>query len=655
MFLRGTTDGRGSYTPISGDCARRARTATKDSQATSNGDPDSDLSQWRFTDSSIFQKTIGLVIVANTCCIALEAAYIQHQELEVSFGRAEVVFTFVYVAEISWRLRDNGCLGFFTSRDVLWNVFDVLVTTIGVGDMIMRHAGKGYSTGAEVGRFFRIFRILRMFRALRFLSDFDYVVITSAKATLHLSLLVTFVCFTFAILATQLMHNSHDDRVVEMFGDLPSSGWSLFKMMTLDGWVRIAELVITERPAMIVFFIVFVFFSSIAIMSLVPAIFIELHMKTKEAEQKQTQELESATIRRKHTRVLKRLFKLTDEDRSGAVSVSEVEKALGKASVLQQLTQAGLLGDGDLRDVKLGLDDLFQDDRDIRGTSDDLELSQHDFVEGFLRVKDASNTHLWRSIASQRTQLRDLGDASSFELQTTQEVASKALNSTNLCDLSCKLLARCQETAVNAGRILSSGSRDFESNIGEELAEEQAALAEVELALSKAQSDLRSAQDEAAERARGAAEASRRWSARQMDAERALSSAKVDVECARMSVCDMECRVTETLDYRGERLPFGEEAPECASPEVTSKHTIPCNIEDYPKLANMVAAAVARAEQARASAIEAADVSRSRTSEAIAREAATELRATSLAQELQAARAATLKAHMEAARVCTHA
>merc|ERR1719375_2177349 len=106
--------------------------------------------------------------------------------------------------------------------------------------------------------------------------------------------------------------------------------WSLFKLMTLDGWVHTAEKVIGERPSMMVFFVGFVFCASIAIMSLVPAIFIELHMDAKEREEKELKEQEDRDYRDQQTKVLHRLFLLTDADNSGAVSQPEIEGSFNK-------------------------------------------------------------------------------------------------------------------------------------------------------------------------------------------------------------------------------------------------------------------------------------------------------------------------------------
>merc|ERR1719375_671929 len=128
--------------------------------------------------------------------------------------------------------------------------------------------------------------------------------------------------------------------------------WSLFKLMTLDGWVHTAEKVIGERPSMMVFFILFVFCASIAIMSLVPAIFIELHMDAKEQEEKEKKEKADKDYKDQQTKVLNRLFRLTDADNSGAVSQPEIEESLNKTSVIEQLCQAGLMTEGDLKDAQ---------------------------------------------------------------------------------------------------------------------------------------------------------------------------------------------------------------------------------------------------------------------------------------------------------------
>merc|ERR1719157_374659 len=94
---------------------------------------------------------------------------------------------------------------------------------------------------------------------------------------------------------------------------------TLFEIMTLDGWTSIARLVTSEYPGMIWFFLVYIFCAAIALMSLVPAIFVELNLEST-AKEKEARAIAAKEQAREDTKLmLHRLFRLTDVNKNGLV------------------------------------------------------------------------------------------------------------------------------------------------------------------------------------------------------------------------------------------------------------------------------------------------------------------------------------------------
>mmetsp|Transcript_8398 Transcript_8398/g.19377 ORF Transcript_8398/g.19377 Transcript_8398/m.19377 type:complete len:330 (+) Transcript_8398:3-992(+) len=285
--------------------------------------------------------------------------------------------------------------------------------------------------GFAAARLFRVLRILRLFRALRFLNEVDIVLVTVAKATFKLSLLVLLVVFISAIVTTNLLWDAPDERVTSQFSDLGTSMWTMFKLMTLDNWIDSAGPVIAIKPCMKIFFVAFIFCGSIALMSLVPAIFIELNL---DARKRQATVL---AMRRKKElfatkkALLQRLFQIVDDDANGYVSVSEMSRALASDITVRQLQEAGLTKEGELRDLKLGLFDLYEEQLEEHGENADPELGEAAFLKSVLDAwGDVDERCLWRSVTSTRKQLRELSNLVRTELSEIRQLLSHVSGAT---------------------------------------------------------------------------------------------------------------------------------------------------------------------------------------------------------------------------------
>jgi len=283
-------------------------------------------------------------------------------------------------------------------------------------------------------------RILRIFRALRFVNEVGYVTSTAIQATAKLAAIVLIVVFVSGIIVTNLLWDSEDDGVAEEFADLHTSMWSLFELMTLDNWTPRAHVVLKVTPSMWIFYVLFVFVASTALMSLVPAIFIELNMTAREREKEKAVKAAKNEQHRKDRTMLSALFDKSDIGGNGRVSLDEMQLMLSDDRKVRELQDEGYCKRGDVRDVKLGLFDLLEMEREEAGNMEE-ELDKDEFIGRIMGTRDdVDNVILWRSGTVTRMQLCKLSSrvqqgtlmneerhAEVLQLVDAQQEAAKAI------------------------------------------------------------------------------------------------------------------------------------------------------------------------------------------------------------------------------------
>jgi len=95
------------------------------------------------------------------------------------------------------------------------------------------------------------------------------------------------IVYVAAVMATNLYGQTDNEDVAALFGDLPSSAFSLFQVMTMDGWRNeVVQVVIEDgHPYAWFFFLVFIFIASFAILNLFIALIVESLQAEQEAQQ----------------------------------------------------------------------------------------------------------------------------------------------------------------------------------------------------------------------------------------------------------------------------------------------------------------------------------------------------------------------------------
>lgn len=171
--------------------------------------------------------------------------------------------TWVFVAEISLKLYVYR-FQFFKEG---WNVFDISVIALSL------------IPGASAFTVLRALRVLRVLRLLRFVPMMKRITEALLKSIPGMGAIlavIILVIYVGAVMATNMYGNTANAEVRDMFGTLPDAALTLFQLMTMDGWSDILGAVTDDgHPYAWVFFLIFIFVGSFAILNLFIALIVE--------------------------------------------------------------------------------------------------------------------------------------------------------------------------------------------------------------------------------------------------------------------------------------------------------------------------------------------------------------------------------------------
>lgn len=213
----------------------------------------------RFTESDMTQNAILALIILNSIVLGLETSDAITQAcggvLEVINVICLVVFTLEVVLKI-YLYKGS----FFKDG---WNLFDFFIVAVSL-----------VPTGGVFSSFrmLKVFRVFRSFRSLRMVTKLGRLrlivqaIISSIPSIAWTSLLLGIIYYIFAISGTELFGESFP----EWFGSLPTTLYTLFKIMTLESWsMGICRPVMEIYPWAALYFIIFILFTAFIVLNVV--------------------------------------------------------------------------------------------------------------------------------------------------------------------------------------------------------------------------------------------------------------------------------------------------------------------------------------------------------------------------------------------------
>mmetsp|Transcript_58996 Transcript_58996/g.113770 ORF Transcript_58996/g.113770 Transcript_58996/m.113770 type:complete len:560 (-) Transcript_58996:407-2086(-) len=196
---------------------------------------------------------------------------------------------------------------------------------------------------------------------MRFLKDMDTVLKMAGEATLQLGFVVLMVVFISGIITTNMLWDASDPEVREKFAYLGRSMWTMYSLMTMDNWTEQVMQIMQTKPGMFLFFILYIFVAAITLMSLTPAIFVQLNMHRREQEAEARILHKKEEFIKRHANMMDELFKMTDTNHNEMISMNEMKQLIMDKPKMGTLKDKSVLEEGMLRTVMLSIFDFWDE------------------------------------------------------------------------------------------------------------------------------------------------------------------------------------------------------------------------------------------------------------------------------------------------------
>lgn len=328
----------------------------------------------RIVNHDIFQGFIAFVIVCNAIVMGFETDYPRNP----MWSPMENAFLVVFIIELVARICYQGIYFFRSETDFAWNWFDFILVAFGIVDttweIVHPISRKKHGAGGShftIFRLFRLLRILRIFRLFKMLKQLYILAMgfmEALVAIIWVSLLCALFLYVCGIMLTQQLgrpalarlevleeanasesEKRRFDFLVEHFGDIRTSMFTLFKLMAHPNIAEYSS--ITEKdPYMKVFFILYVIFGSFAMASLLTGIISET-MIEKSQMRKEELKMSQANKRNEFLKELKIIFREFDNDCDGCLSREEFQQSMGRIIEALEQGQGVLVREDDLKAV----------------------------------------------------------------------------------------------------------------------------------------------------------------------------------------------------------------------------------------------------------------------------------------------------------------
>lgn len=236
-----------------------------------------------FLDRPTVSRFIIAVILINAVTLGLETFPEVMARAGTLILAIDRICLAIFVVELLLRLYAQG-VGFFRSG---WNVFDFTIIAISLLP----------ATGSfSVLRAMRILRVLRVVSAVPSLRRVVDGLGRALPGMGSVFLLILIIYYIAAVMATKLFGASFP----QWFGSLTATSFTLFQIMTLEGWSgEIVRPVMEVYPYAWAFFVPFILITTFAVLNLIVGLIVNsMQEAASEAEEQRDQAFEAKVMER---------------------------------------------------------------------------------------------------------------------------------------------------------------------------------------------------------------------------------------------------------------------------------------------------------------------------------------------------------------------
>jgi len=258
-----------------------------------------------------YEAIMAVIVCLNSVAIGLQLDY--PAALDVGkWMLISLVFFLIFFFEVVLKITAYGLFKYLEDR---WNIYDLIVTALALIEIgatyhfvedNLQDQMHEYVSGdmIQIMRIARLLRLARLFRELDVLIQSFILSLTALGWIFVLAFLWFFLCACFATIfigRRDWMANVHNDGVdAETIRELRGrfktvllSMFSLFEVMTLEGWTDYVRPLLASRQDCVVFFFFFIFVTSFFLLNLVTAVVVDRTLAA-QTDAKQSDETEAA-------------------------------------------------------------------------------------------------------------------------------------------------------------------------------------------------------------------------------------------------------------------------------------------------------------------------------------------------------------------------
>ncbi len=214
------------------------------------------IGEW--VESPGAQRAIMALVILNAVTLGLETVPEVTARWGATLRTLDVALLSAFVVELLVKLWSQS-LRFFRNG---WNVFDFIV----VGIALVPASGP-----LSVFRALRVLRVLRVVSAIPKMRFVIESLLRSLPGLGSIAMLLMIIFYVFSVVATKLF----GAQFPQWFGTLWGSAFSLFQIMTLEGWADIARAVMQLHPTAWVFFLGFILIATFTVLNFFIALIVK--------------------------------------------------------------------------------------------------------------------------------------------------------------------------------------------------------------------------------------------------------------------------------------------------------------------------------------------------------------------------------------------
>jgi voltage-gated sodium channel len=233
----------------------------------------------RIVDDRRTDRFIMALIVLNAVTLGMETDHTVMEKWGPILHVIDRSVLAVFVIELTARLIVYRAAFFLDG----WNIFDFIVVGIALAPA---------TEALSVLRSLRVLRILRLITAVPTLRRVVAGLIASLPGMGSIVLLIGLIFYVWAVMAVNL----YGEEFPQLFGTLPRSLFTLFTIMTLEGWVdQVVRPIMEKHPYAWTFFIPFIIVTTFTVLNLFIGIIVGAmqseYAKTEAAERQAERDL----------------------------------------------------------------------------------------------------------------------------------------------------------------------------------------------------------------------------------------------------------------------------------------------------------------------------------------------------------------------------